>query len=253
MPTQTQTLAAKGGTPKQSVKRERILVIEDEADIVDLLRFNLKKEGYEVDTAADGERGIDLARSKAYDLVLLDLMLPGIDGLEVCRRLRSEARTEHVPVIMVTSKSEETDVLVGLSLGADDYVSKPFSIKELLARVKVVLRRSRAGEPARADRRPVSRAGIEVDPVRHTVSVDGEAAAFTLAEFRLLYFLMRNEGRVFTRSELLPHVVGDGVIVVDRNIDVHIRNVRKKLGDARMNHIVTVRGVGYKFESNLLS
>ena len=246
----TQTQAPPNAAEKKTVKRERILVIEDETDIVDLLKYNLKKDGFEVDTAAEGERGLDLARSKAYDLVVLDLMLPGIDGLEVCRRLRSDARTEHVPVIMVTSKSEETDVLVGLSLGADDYVTKPFSIKELLARVKVVLRRSKPDQAAKSDKRPVARAGIEVDPVRHTVSVDGEPAAFTLAEFRLLYFLMRNEGRVFTRSELLPRVVGDGVIVVDRNIDVHIRNVRKKLGDARMGHVVTVRGVGYKFESN---
>jgi DNA-binding response OmpR family regulator len=246
----TQTLAPPGTTGKKSVKRERILVIEDETDIVDLLKYNLKKEGYEVDAAADGERGLDLARSRSYDLVLLDLMLPGIDGLEVCRRLRSDARTEHVPVIMATSKGEETDVLVGLSLGADDYVTKPFSVRELMARVKVVLRRVRPEPGARPDKRPVARGGIEVDPVRHTVTVDGEPAAFTLAEFRLLHFLIRNEGRVFTRAELLPHVVGDGVIVVDRNIDVHVRNVRKKLGDAKMHHVVTVRGVGYKFESN---
>ena len=246
----TQTTASPAGIAKRVVKRERILVIEDEADIADLLRYNLKKEGFEVDAASDGERGLDLARTKTYDLVVLDLMLPGIDGHEVCRRLRGDARTEHVPIIMVTSKSEETDVLVGLSLGADDYVTKPFSVKELMARVKVVLRRSRPDAPVSADKRPVASSGIEVDPVRHNVSVDGEPVSFTLAEFRLLHFLMRNEGRVFTRSELLPHVVGDGVIVVDRNIDVHIRNVRKKLGDARMDSIVTVRGVGYKFESN---
>src|SRR5687767_10926238 len=124
-----QTLAAAHGTERKQVKRERILVIEDESDILDLLRYNLKKDGFEVDGASDGERGLDLARTKAYDLVLLDLMLPGIDGLEVCRRLRGDPRTEHVPVIMVTSKGEETDVLVGLTLGADDYVSKPFSVK----------------------------------------------------------------------------------------------------------------------------
>ncbi len=233
------------------MKRERILVIEDETDISDLVRYNLKKDGYDVDVASDGERGLDLARSKAYDLVLLDLMLPGIDGLDVCRRLRTESRTEHLPVIMVTSKGEESDVLVGLGMGADDYVTKPFSVKELLARVKVVLRRSRPDGGARSDRRPVARGGIEVDPVRHVVNVDGESVQFTLAEFRLLHFLMRNEGRVFTRTELLPHVVGDGVIVVDRNIDVHVRNVRKKLGERRAEHLVTVRGVGYKFESSL--
>jgi two-component system phosphate regulon response regulator PhoB len=246
----TQTLAPRGTSNGKTVKRERILIIEDETDIVDLLKYNLKKEGYDVDAAADGERGLDLARTKSYDLVILDLMLPGIDGLEVCRRLRGDARTEHVPVIMATSKGEETDVLVGLSLGADDYVTKPFSIRELMARVKVVLRRTRPAPDTRADRRPISRGGIDVDPVRHTVTIGGEPVTLTLAEFRLLHFLIRNEGRVFTRPELLPHVVGDGVIVVDRNIDVHVRNLRKKLGDEKMNHVVTVRGVGYKFESS---
>ncbi|HYC77077.1 MAG TPA: response regulator [Planctomycetota bacterium] len=231
-------------------KRERILVVEDESDIQDLLRYNLKKEGYEVDVAGDGERGLDFARTRPYDLALLDLMLPGIDGLEVCRRLRSDARTEALPVIMLTSKGEEADVVVGLTVGADDYVTKPFSVRELLARIRVALRRTRGGGgDGRGDKRPVQRAGIEVDPVRHTVTVDGRPAALTLAEFRLLHFLMRNEGRVYTRVELLPHVVGDGVVVVDRNIDVHVRNVRRKLGDRRMNHLVTVRGVGYKFES----
>ena len=233
-----------------NMKRERVLVIEDESDILELLRFNLKKEGYDVDTATDGERGVDHARSKAYDVVLLDLMLPGIDGLEVCRRLRADPRTESLPVIMVTSKGEESDILVGLGIGADDYVTKPFSIKELLARIKVVLRRSKTAAVSRSDKPPVAKGGIEIDPVRHQVSVDGSPVAFTLAEFRLLHFLVRHEGRVFSRTELLPHVVGDGVVVVDRNIDVHIRNIRKKLGDIRMHHLVTVRGVGYKFESH---
>jgi two-component system, OmpR family, alkaline phosphatase synthesis response regulator PhoP len=230
-------------------KRERILVVEDEADIQDLLRYNLKKEGYEVDVAGDGERGVDLARTKPYDLAILDLMLPGIDGLEVCRRVRSDPRTESLPVIMLTSKGEESDVVVGLGIGADDYITKPFSVRELLARIRVALRRTRASAGARADKRPVARSGIEVDPARHVVVVDGQPVALTLAEFRLLHFLIRHEGRVYSRAELLPHVVGDGVVVVDRNIDVHVRNVRKKLGTRRMSHLVTVRGVGYKFES----
>jgi two-component system, OmpR family, alkaline phosphatase synthesis response regulator PhoP len=230
-------------------KRERILAIEDDPDIQDLLRFNLKKEGYEVEIAGDGERGVDLARAKAFDLVLLDIMLPGVDGLEVCRRLRADPRTETTPVIMLTSKGEEADVVVGLGIGADDYVVKPFSIRELSARIKTALRRARAQAEAKTDRRPVRFSGIEVDPVRHLALVDGDPVGLTLAEFRLLHFLMKNEGRVFTRSELLPHVVGDGVVVVDRNIDVHVRNVRKKLGDRRMRHLVTVRGLGYKFEA----
>jgi two-component system, OmpR family, alkaline phosphatase synthesis response regulator PhoP len=244
------TLVERHAAEKKLVKRERILVIEDESDIQDLLRYNLKKEGFEVEAASDGERGLDLARVKPFDLVILDLMLPGIDGLEVCRRLRSDPRTEQVPVIMVTSKGEESDVVVGLSIGADDYVTKPFSVKELLARVKVVLRRVRTDQPAKVEKRPIARGGIEVDPIRHTVVVDGEPVVFTLAEFRLLHFLMRNEGRVFTRAELLPKVVGADVIVVERNIDVHVRNIRKKLGDARMGHVVTIRGVGYKFDAN---
>ena len=231
-------------------KRDRILVIEDDHDIQDLLRYNLKKEGYEFDVAGDGERGLDLARTKSYDLALLDLMLPGIDGLEVCRRIRSDPRTESLPVIMLTSKSEEADVVVGLGIGADDYMTKPFSVRELQARIRVALRRSRTSGDGKTEKRPVQRSGIEIDPVRHNVVVDGQPVALTLAEFRLLHFLMRNEGRVYSRTELLPHVVGDGVVVVDRNIDVHIRNVRKKLGDRRMNNLVTVRGVGYKFETD---
>ena len=231
-------------------KRERILVIEDDHDIQDLLRYNLKKEGYEVDVAGDGERGLDLARTKSYDLALLDLMRPGIDGLEVCRRVRSDPRTEGLPVIMLTSKGEEADVVVGLGIGADDYMTKPFSVRELQARIRVALRRTRSSGDGKTEKRPVQRSGIEIDPVRHHVVVDGQPVALTLAEFRLLHFLMRNEGRVYSRTELLPHVVGDGVVVVDRNIDVHIRNVRKKLGDRRMNNLVTVRGVGYKFETD---
>lgn len=225
----------------------RILVIEDEADIRDILRFHLEKEGFRVDLAADGERGLDLARTHIFDAVLLDLMLPGLGGLEVCRILRDDPRTAALPILMVTSRSEETDVVRGLETGADGYIPKPFSVKELVARVRATVRRN-ATEVELQGKKPIRRAGIELDPVRHEVRVDAETVHLTLSEFRLLHHLMRHPGRVFARQDLLPHVVGTGVVVVDRNIDVHIRNLRRKLGDSGGRHISTVRGLGYKFD-----
>lgn len=227
--------------------RPRVLIIEDEADIRDLIRFNLEREGIDVDLAEDGEKGLDLARTRIYDTILLDLMLPGLPGIEVCRSLRDDPRTSMLPVLMVTSRGEEQDIVDGLEVGADDYITKPFSMKELIARVKTAVRRHQKG-PAEDAKKPLRRGDIELDVVRHEVRVAGKDVVLTLSEFRLLQHLMRHAGRVFTRSDLLPHVVGAGVVVVDRNIDVHIRNIRRKLGGDAAKRIVTVRGIGYKFD-----
>jgi DNA-binding response OmpR family regulator len=225
--------------------RERILVVEDESDLREVMSYNLSREGYHVLSARDGGEGLRIAREKRPDLMLLDLMLPDLDGLEICRRVRQDPNIASTPIIMVTAKGEETDVVLGLGVGADDYVSKPFSIKELIARVKAVLRRSDQGEDAES-RRPLRRGAIRIDPARHEVTVDGKEERFTATEFRLLYFLASRPGRVYERDILLRRVLGDDAIRVDRNIDVHIRAIRKKLGEHR-DVIETVRGVGYKF------
>lgn len=225
--------------------RERILVIEDEADLREVLAYNLKREGFQVDSAGSGQGGLAKARERHPDLVLLDLMLPDLDGLEVCRRLRQDDELSTTPIIMVTAKGEETDIVVGLGVGADDYLAKPFSIKELIARVQAVLRRRNHGKEDE-DRRRLRRGAIEIDPARHEVLVDGEQVRFTATEFRMLHFLALRPGRVYERDSLLRHVLGDEDFRVERNVDVHIRSIRKKLGEHR-DAIETVRGVGYKF------
>jgi len=227
------------------VKTEKIVVIEDEADILEVIEYNLRREGYEVICSQNGEDGLDKIEKSGPDLVLLDLMLPEIDGVELCRKLKSDPLTAAIPVIMVTAKGEESDIVLGLGVGADDYVTKPFSPKELVARVKAVLRR---GEPRKRgggeDR--IVRGGVTVDLKRHEVKVDGTPVAFTATELRMLHFLASHPGRVFTRDHLLARVIGEDAIVIDRNIDVHVRAIRKKLG-AHRDLIETVRGVGYRF------
>lgn len=227
------------------MKPEKI-VVEDERDILEVIGYNLGREGYRVVTATDGLRGLHLIRDEAPDLVLLDLMLPGLDGLEVCRRLKADPVTKAIPIIMVTAKGEESDVVLGLGLGADDYVTKPFSPKELVARVKAVLRRGRLKEEAGAGERIV-RGGVVFDAARFEVRVDDEPVTLTATEFRLLHFLASHPGRVFTRDQLLNRVISEQAVVVDRNIDVHVRAVRKKLGGYR-ELIETVRGIGYRFK-----
>lgn len=224
----------------------RVLIIEDEADIRDLVRFNLEREGMDVDAAEDGERGLDLARTRVYDTVLLDLMLPGVSGFEVCRALRDDPRTATLPVLMVTSRGEEEDVVCGLDAGADDYITKPFSMKELVARVKSAMRRNRSAASDDSSK-PVRRGDMEIDALRYEVRVGDRPVSLTLSEFRLLHYLMRHAGRVFSRTELLRHVAGHNVVVVDRNIDVHIRNIRRKLGPEAAQRVKTIRGIGYKF------
>jgi two-component system alkaline phosphatase synthesis response regulator PhoP len=224
---------------------EKIIVIEDEADIREVIEYNLSREGYGVYTASDGESGLALAKSKAPDIVLLDLMLPGLDGIEVCRQLKTDPVTRSIPIIMVTAKGEESDVVLGLGIGADDYMIKPFSPKELSARVKAVLRRGPLKE-TRSNRDRIVCGEVLIDSDRHEVRIEGEPVVFTATEFRLLHFLASHPGRVFTRDRLLSRVLGEDVFVFDRNIDVHISSVRKKLGSHRAM-LETVRGVGYRF------
>lgn len=230
------------------VSRKKILVVDDEKDLVDILAFNLRREQYEVVTAHDGEKALDVARRDAPDLVILDLMMPGIGGLEVCRRLRGDPRTAKIPVIMLTAKGEETDAVIGLAQGADDYVRKPFGVKELMARVAAHLRsQARAGE----DEHPkVLRFGdLVIDSDRFVATLGDEDLPLTTTEFKLLRHLVAKKGRVFSRNDLLDSVRGPDAIVTDRTIDVHVAAVRRKLGRYG-DHLLTVRGVGYKFAEN---
>ncbi len=221
-------------------------MIDDEADLVTLVKFNLEREGWKVRSASDGVSGLDAARKDLPDLILLDLMLPGMDGLEVCRKLRAEPRTARIPVIMLTAKGGESDRVVGLEMGADDYVSKPFSPRELVARVKAVLRRA-ATATEEGDSAALSHAEIQVDPGRHEVLVKGKSVSLTATEFRLLHTLLKRPGQVFSRDRLIDGAIGEDAHVVDRTIDVHVTALRKKLGKAGAL-IETVRGVGYRIK-----
>ena len=229
----------------------KILLVEDDSTLLSVIKYNLDKEGYTVFTAADGAKAVETARSVKPDLIVLDIMLPEIDGLEVCRILRRES---NVPVIMLTAKSEEIDKVVGLEIGADDYMTKPFSMKELMARVKAMLRRAGVVQQpglTAAGRPPVVKAGeFEIDIERHTASRRGTALDLTPKEFDLLAFMMSNKNRVMSRDYLLEKVWGYDFSGDTRTVDVHIRWLRQKIEDdaARPRHLVTVRGVGYKFE-----
>ncbi len=224
---------------------ESILVVEDEEDILELLRYNLGKEGYRVSGAGSGEEALNAVQKRPPDLILLDLMLPDLDGLEVCRRLKQDGRTRHLPIIMLTAKGEESDIVTGLELGADDYVTKPFSPRVLLARVRSVLRRWAAGPPD--DTVTLKVHDLVIDYRRHEVLVQGEPMDLTAKEFRLLNLLARRPGWVFTRDQIMNGVHGDDYLVSDRAVDVMIVGLRKKLGPC--GHLVeTVRGVGYRFK-----
>jgi len=225
--------------------KKTILLVEDEEAIRRVLRHNLSREGYRVLECGDGEAGLEKARAKAPDLILLDLMLPGLDGISVCRILKADPLTSSIPIVMLTAKGEEADVVLGLGVGAEDYVVKPFRLKELLARVKAALRRSPYKDQLTPGERVV-RGELLVDAARHKVKLGERNLDLTATEFRLLHYLAAHPGRVFTRDMLLSRVIGENAVVVDRNIDVHIRSIRKKLGERR-DLIETVRGVGYRF------
>ncbi len=249
-----------------------IVVIEDEDAIRDVIAYNLQRAGYAVEVAADGRAGIDAVAAHAPDLVVLDIMLPELDGLAVCRALRERDDSALVPVIMLTAKDDEDDIVAGLGAGADDYLTKPFSPRELVARIDAMLRRAaRAGgvaidsqdagagsgsddvdaeDPDAAlaadpDRKRVAVEGVVVDPDRHEVLVDGEQVRLTRTELRLLHVLLRKPGRVYTREQLVERVMGENAWITDRTIDVHVRAIRRKLGD-RADTIETIRGVGYR-------
>ena len=225
------------------MKKQKIIVVEDEPDLVDVVTYNLKREGYLVLAAQRGDEGLNLIRSERPDLVLLDLMLPGMDGLSICRQMKSDESLKEIPIIIASAKGEESDVVIGLEMGADDYLAKPFSPRELLARIKAVLRR---GAPRDVIRERLVIRGLVIDSGKHEVRIEDEIVSLTSTEFKLLHHLASSKGRAFSREQLLNKVVGMGVVVVDRNIDVHIRAVRKKLGN-HSNMIQTIRGVGYRF------
>ena len=223
--------------------KRQILVIDDEKDILKLLQYNLEKEGYQVLSALTGEEGFEIARAKKPDLVVLDLMLPGMDGLEICRLLKSDPGTRHIPIIMLTAKGSEIDQVVGLELGASDYIPKPFSVKVLLARLKNVFR----GQENKKEETAVLKAGsIVVDRERHSVTVKGKLIILTKLEFKILAFLMENRGKVFSRDKILDGVWQGESFVVDRSVDAHVKSIRQKLGKCR-DSIETVRGSGYRF------
>ncbi|HSZ55771.1 MAG TPA: response regulator transcription factor [Tepidisphaeraceae bacterium] len=225
------------------MKKGTILVIDDEKDLIELVRYNLEKEGFDVIAATDGQSGLEVVKKHRPDLVVLDLMMPGLDGLAVCQQLRNDPRAGRIPVIMLTAKATEADRIVGLELGADDYITKPFSPREVVARIKAVLRRT----SPQADERQVIRHGdLAIDLSGHEVTYRGQRVSLTATEFRILEFLATRPGRVFSRDEIIDAALGNETAVFDRTVDVHITAIRRKLGPGAET-VETVRGFGYKF------
>ncbi len=227
------------------MKKPHILVVDDEPDLVELVEHHLKREHYRVTTSADGESAVQIAREELPDLVLLDLMLPGMDGLEVCRQLKGDGRTSHVPIIMLTAKAEEADAVIGLAQGADDYIRKPFGVRELVARVSA---RIRAAEAVRRqeEKQVLKHGDLVIDSIKHEVHLAGQQVKLTMTEFKLLRHLVTHAGRAFSRNQLLDAAIAPDTVVIDRNVDVHIATLRKKLGEYGAN-IETIRGLGYKY------
>jgi phosphate regulon transcriptional regulator PhoB len=225
--------------------RKSILIVEDEEDIQELVRYNLAKEGFEPTGVVSGEEAIVKARAALPDLILLDLMLPGVDGLEVCRQLKKDPKTSPIPIIMLTAKGEDADIVSGLELGADDYVTKPFSPRVLVSRIRAVLRR--ADSTPMDEHTSVRAHEMQVDPDRHQVTVNEQPVDLTATEFAILLFLVRQPGWVFSRNQIINAVKGQSYAVTERSVDVQIVGLRKKLGAAG-RYIETVRGVGYRFK-----
>ena len=249
------TRAGVGGFPSTGVRekegpmsKEHILVVEDEEDIQELIEYNLAREGYRVTCVGSGEEGVKVARAQLPDLVVLDLMLPGRDGLEVCKTLRADDRTARIPILMLTAKSEEADVVLGLELGADDYLGKPFSPRVLVARAKAALRRTGQAAGTKGAPGPTLKIhDIVIEPGRHAVRIQGEPIDLTLTEFRILHLLAKRPGWVLSRDQIIEAIRGEDYPVTPRSVDVHIAGLRKKLGSAG-KHLSTVRGVGYRLE-----
>ena len=225
--------------------KERILVVDDEEDILELVRYNLEKDGFRVTCVTSGEEALEAVKRDIPDVVVLDLMLPGLDGLDVCRNWKSAADTEGIPIVMLTAKGEDADIVTGLELGADDYVTKPFSPRVLLARIRAVLRRRNKEETPESS--TIAVGDLTINPARHEVKVQGEPTPLTATEFRILQYLARRPGWVFTRDQIISAVKGDDYPVTERSVDVQIVGLRRKLGDSG-NLIETVRGVGYRFK-----
>jgi len=224
------------------VSHETILIVDDESDILELLEFNLSREGYTVLQARSGEQALEIARSSHPDLIILDLMLPGIDGLQVCRQLKKESKTETIHIVMLTAKGEEADIVAGLELGADDYLTKPFSPQVLRARIRAVLRRVLS---LAEENQSICHHALTLDPSRHEILVDDKPVSLTFTEFRILEILLKKPGRVYTRYQIVDAIRGTEYAVTDRAVDVQIVSLRKKLGVCG-HYIETVRGVGYR-------
>ena len=224
-----------------------VLVVDDEADLIELVSYNLKKEGFAVDSASDGEEALSKIRKKKYDLLILDLMLPGLQGMEFCRILRNDPKTAGLPIIMLTAKGEEVDKVLGLEMGADDYMTKPFSPRELVARVKAVLRRAPGERPSGEGILKIG--GLEIDREKYVVSIKGKPIKPSATEFKLLLYLVERKGRVFSREQLLDAIWSDEAFVEPRTVDVHIRRLRSQIEDdpANPRYIKTLRGIGYFF------
>jgi phosphate regulon transcriptional regulator PhoB len=231
--------------------KEKILIVDDEKDIVELLQYNLKKEGYNVNCVFNGEQCLEYLKSEFPNLILLDLMLPEIDGIEVCKILKRNPQTSNISIIMLTAKGDGTDIVLGLELGADDYINKPFNVRELLARVKAILRRvENDNSLIFKGKEIINFNDLIIDSIKHQVTLRNTPLNLTSTEFNLLKFLASNPGRVFTREQLLDQVWPENSYIVDRAVDVHIRRLRQKLL-AASEYIITIRGVGYRFKEEI--